>query len=134
MFGNIQILLSGNKNVYSPGDTIVGEIVWELSKAPRRVTVSLRWRTDGKGTTDIGTVVETRPAPAHGAFLDCDRANFVIRIPETVHPSYEGQLIAVHWVIHATADLSFSIDPHAEAGVVISRTGVSLRPGGLNVG
>ena len=132
MFGNMQIFLSGNSNVYTPGDTITGEIVWKLSKVPRSVTVSLRWRTDGNGTTDIGTVAETRPVPAEAAFLDCDHANFAIRIPNTVHPSYEGQLIAVHWVIHATADLSFALDPHAETVVIISRTGAPLRPAGLN--
>lgn len=85
---------------YAPGDTIEGVAGWEVhDDAVKRAALRLFWRTEGKGTQDMGLGEEiTFDAP--GA---TDARTFRLTAP--IGPwSYDGTLVAIVWALELCVD------------------------------
>jgi hypothetical protein len=77
---------------FKPGDTITGTILWSVEKPPREVTLSLYWRTSGRGTEDSG--VENTQTWETGALAG--KEAFSVQLPPSPY-SFTGSLIALTW-------------------------------------
>ena len=78
---------------YTPGETIEGVVSWNLDVV-KAATLRLFWRTEGKGTQDIGLSAEMlfdQPRPS-------DERTFRFNIPQGPW-SYDGKLVAIVWAL-----------------------------------
>jgi hypothetical protein len=77
---------------FDPGDAITGTIRWSVEKPPREVTLSLFWRTSGRGTEDSGVeVTQTWETDALAG-----KEAFSVQLPPSPY-SFTGSLIALTW-------------------------------------
>ena len=85
----------------------------------RGVRLRLRYRTEGRGSTDRVSVDEaTFPADNHGRI---DSA-FELAVPAQAPVSYDGTLIRVIWEIQVTVDIKHEIDDRGAAPVLVLPT------------
>ena len=78
---------------YAPGETIEGIVSWNLDHV-KSAALRLFWRTEGKGTQDIGLSAEMpfdQPRPA-------DERAFRFTVPQGPW-SYDGKLVAIVWAL-----------------------------------
>jgi hypothetical protein len=76
---------------FAPGETIEGIVSWNLDHV-KSATLRLFWRTEGKGTQDVGLSAEMpfdEPRPS-------DERTFRFNVPEGPW-SYDGKLVAIVW-------------------------------------
>jgi len=104
---------------FRPGETVEGTASWQLDAAPEAVEVRLFWRTEGRGTPDVGLVGSVR-FDSPGA--EGDRS-FAFPLPEGPY-SFSGKLISLLWGIEAVAVPS---DDTGRAEIVLSPIREAIR-------
>lgn len=95
----LKVRVEGDKLAFQPGEEVRGEASWSLDDDPRSVELRLFWRTEGKGTQDIG-VVETVPFESPGRK---DLRPFRVRLPAGPY-SFSGTLVSVVWALELVAE------------------------------
>jgi len=111
----LEISTEGGRLAFHPGEELRGTASWSLDAPPTKVELRLFWRTEGKGSQDVG-VVETLSFDGAGAE---DRREFRLRLPPGPY-SFSGKLISLIWALELVAE------PGADAGrqdITISPTG-----------
>ena len=114
----LRVETEGGRLDFHPGEEVRGSASWSLDEPPRAVELRLFWRTEGKGTQDVG-VAETIPFEAAGAR---DRRDFRLRLPEAPY-SFSGKLISLVWALEVVA----------QPGAVAGRTDIVISPAGREI-
>jgi len=112
---NLSIDIAEYKTSFRPGEEIRGTVRWNLPGDPESVEVSLFWRTEGKGTQDVG-VIETLKHEAPGPLGQKD---FTFILPPAPF-SFSGRLISIIWAIEAT---SYPTEQTTRQQIAVSPTG-----------
>lgn len=90
----------------------------------RKIGLSLRYKTSGRGTTDISAVsTQHFECDSHGG------ANGTISliVPSTGPVSYDGKLIRVQWSVEARVDIKMARDQKEHIDVlVVPRNGFAV--------
>ena len=116
----LTVELENGKLAFRPGDEVRGRASWTLDADPQSVEVRLFWRTEGKGTQDVGIADSTA---FDGPGLK-DRREFRLKIPSGPY-SFAGKLVAIVWSVEVVAE------PGSLAGrqdIVVSPTGKPIEP------
>ncbi|MHC4636844.1 MAG: hypothetical protein ACYTBP_02800 [Planctomycetota bacterium] len=116
--GELNIEIKGGQSNFSPGQKVEGAIRWNVQDNPERIELSLFWRTEGKGTQDVG-VVETMKHDNPGSFGSRD---FSFTLPSGPY-SFSGKLISLIWA------LELSTWPEGET----IRSDITVSPGGNEI-
>lgn len=95
---SLQIILARSSGEFEPGSELVGQLTWNLAKAPDRVELRLFWSTFGVGIPE-SKVIE---AATFERLLTFDSRPFRFRLPPFPY-SYRGKLMSLSWVLEATA-------------------------------
>ncbi len=95
---SLQIILARTSTEFEPGNELVGQLTWHLSKAPDRVELRLIWTTFGVGIAE-SKVIE---AVTFERLLTFDSRPFRFKLPPFPY-SYKGKLMSLSWVLEATA-------------------------------
>ena len=95
---SLQIILARSSGEFEPGNDLVGQLTWNLAKAPDRVELRLFWSTFGVGIAE-SKVIE---AVTFERLLTFDSRPFKFRLPQFPY-SYRGKLMSLSWVLEATA-------------------------------
>jgi hypothetical protein len=95
---SLQIILARANSEFEPASELVGQLTWNLSKAPDRVELRLFWTTFGVGIGESKLI----EALAFDRLLTFDSRPFKFRLPPFPY-SYRGKLMSLSWVIEATA-------------------------------
>jgi hypothetical protein len=112
--------LVGGKLAFAPGEELRGSASWSLDGDPESVEVRLFWRTEGKGTQDVG-IADSIAFEGPGRK---DRREFRLKIPDGPY-SFSGKLVAIVWSVEVVAE------PGSQAGrqdIVVSPTGKPIEP------
>ena len=101
---------------YFPGETLRGNLQWQLTRDEKQLLIQLLWHTSGESVRNAH-VAEVITVDNPG--LQGERA-FEFTLPEGPH-SFEGKLITLHWCVEATAPRnkatevkSFTLSPTGE--------------------
>jgi hypothetical protein len=111
----LEISTEGGRLAFHPGEELRGTASWSLDAPPTRVELRLFWRTEGKGSQDVG-VAET--LSFDGAAPE-ERREFRLRLPPGPY-SFSGKLISLIWALELVAE------PGADAScqdITVSPTG-----------
>jgi hypothetical protein len=114
----LEISTEGGRLAFHPGEELRGTASWSLDAPPTKVELRLFWRTEGKGSQDVG-VVETLSFDGAGPE---ERREFRLRLPPGPY-SFSGKLISLIWALELVAE------PGADAGrqdITLSPTGREL--------
>ena len=114
----LEISTEAGRLAFHPGEELRGTASWSLETPPTKVELRLFWRTEGKGSQDVG-VVETVAFDGAGPE---ERREFRLRLPNGPY-SFSGKLISLIWALELVAE------PGADAGrqdITISPTGREL--------
>lgn len=79
---------------FHPGQSVRGQVQWQLAEKPEKASLRLLWYTAGKGTEDVGvvrTVEFDNPAAT-----DSRRYDFTLPVGPY---SFSGQLISLLWTL-----------------------------------
>ena len=112
----------GGRRQYRPGEEVVGAAAWRLDKPPRTVEVRLFWRTEGKGTRDVGVVASERFENPQATEV----REFRFKLPPGPY-SFSGRLVSLIWALEAVAA------PGGEAAridITVSPTGQEVHVAG----
>lgn len=112
---DIRVEIEGRRDGFRPGDEVRGTASWSLDEDPTGVELRLFWRTEGKGTQDVG-VAETLAFQGAGR---SDRREFCVRLPNGPY-SFTGRLVSLVWAIEVVVEPG-SIADRQE--LVVSPTG-----------
>jgi hypothetical protein len=82
-----------------PGDSVEGEVSWNLPAAPEKLELRLFWFTRGSGNRDVA-VVETESIDTQSS--NTGRRPFRFRLPNSPYP-YRGKRISIVWALEAIA-------------------------------
>jgi hypothetical protein len=109
------------KNVYRPTELLAGAFQL-VGDPPDRYTIELSvlWRTEGKGTEDIGVILFEEWADDGRPFDFGSPQEFSVELPQTPR-SYDGVLVKIHWLARVrlrrpsgreiVAEEGFRLDP-----------------------
>jgi hypothetical protein len=97
MMAVLEIFIDGDRNTFEPGDTISGKVRWFLEKETDVLTLSLFWRTVGRGTEDMG-LAESLDFENPGL---SGESSFSMKCPEGPY-SFSGTLISIVWGLELT--------------------------------
>jgi hypothetical protein len=89
---SIDIYIDGERTLFKPYEYLEGRVQWQLEKGPQYLELILFWRTEGKGTQDIGVADRLRfdnPGPF-------GYREFKIKLPEGPY-SFSGKNISIIW-------------------------------------
>jgi hypothetical protein len=111
----VKLFLRDERTAFAPGDTFEGAAGWNLEAAPRSVEARLFWRTQGKGTEDVG-VVGRFPFDAPQA---SEARPFRFTLPAQPW-SFSGQLVSLLWAVELVAEPGGHC---ARIEIVVSPTG-----------
>jgi hypothetical protein len=90
----LEIQIEENKENFRPGEEIRGNVLWSFGNAPVPLDLSLFWRTEGRGTQDVG-IVETISVETQGA---SGQKDFKFTAPAGPY-SFSGKLISIIWAM-----------------------------------
>ena len=100
-----------------PGQHISGKILWALDKAPKEITLTLGWITEGRGTQDSKVEAEKTWTTEQTS----GEESFEFTLPPSPY-SFEGTLISVNWALElhvkkgkAEYRLPITVSPHGSA-------------------
>ena len=114
----------------TPGDEITGEVHWTAEKdcTPKKITVSLGWRTEGRGDADRDVVASADQDGGPVFAGDVTKIPFRVRVPADACPGFAGTLVRLVWFVGVRVDLPWAIDEKAEVevGVGPARLATSL--------
>jgi|HigsolmetaAR201D_1030396.scaffolds.fasta_scaffold20535_4 hypothetical protein len=129
----IQFTIEGT-GTFELGETVRGHIVWtpESDKVPRHFTISLQWKTLGRGYPNRATVSKVN--------VDIQRVSegqpitipFALQLPLDAPATYIGSLLWIVWDICVDIDMPWTTDHHAEVRLNILPLG-SRKKGRLAV-
>lgn len=102
----LSIKIKDDKTKFLPGEVIQGEVMWDLQKFPKTITVNLFWFTEGLGSAD-SEIVSSIELDASGL---SGRQGFQFALPPAPY-SFTGSLISLNWVVEVLAP------PAAERGI-----------------
>lgn len=94
---NITLFLKDGKTVYRPGETIRGELLWDLREDVQDITINIFWYTDGVGEQDSEIAVSEKISMP----LQKGRQSFEMELPAAPY-SYKGRITELQWAIEAT--------------------------------
>lgn len=116
----ITLTLDQAEGGYVPGEPITGDVAWDIPGKLDKVTLRLFWRTEGKGTQDVGVVAEE-------VFdLVSSRESRAFSFKGVAGPySFSGNLVSILWAVEAIASPG---DEVARAELTLSPTGQEVRP------
>lgn len=120
----VSITLRDMKKVYLPGETVEGVLSWNLIEQPKKVSVSLVWKTQGKGISDTEVAGSTDTG---GPAMLAGTLPFSFVIPLEPY-SFSGQLVSIIWAVEAKAH---KMDFEDRVEIVVSPTGKEIRPTGV---
>ena len=89
---NLEIQIEQDRTAFTPGEEIAGSAKWQLDNSQEYLELTLYWRTEGKGTQDIG-IVETLRFDNPESFGERE---FKLRLPSGPY-SFSGKLISIIW-------------------------------------
>ena len=99
---------------FDPGSEINGTIRWSLKNKPRQISLSLYWKTSGRGDEDKKVIHTLKlPKNANG------EQEFNFSLPKQPY-SFSGKLISVKWTLRFK---SISPTLTIREDVIISPTG-----------
>ena len=88
------------------GGIVTGVVSWSGPKTPRSVSVTLQYRTEGRGSTDKDEASTVQvPADNQGYH------QFHLEVPTEGPISFDGDLISVIWEVELQLDLRGRRDP-----------------------
>jgi hypothetical protein len=103
---------------YRPGETVRGQVRWDLHKLPRKgLFVRLAWYTQGIGSQDSGVAAETNLSIAR----EQGSERFSLVMPDGPF-SFSGKLITLQWIVEASASKTTG-----QAPIVLSLTGEEVQ-------
>lgn len=117
---DLTIVLDRENRRYAGGDRITGVLRVQVNAACtcKALSISLGWRTHGKGNRDIGTPAdlvlfegEWQPGKTH-------EYDFEFLVPDGP-ATYHGRVLNLDWYLNARADIPWAIDPKAEEEVLL---------------
>jgi hypothetical protein len=91
---NFEIRIEDNKTNFRPGEEIRGSVLWSFDNTTSPLELSLFWRTEGKGTQDVG-IAETISIETTGA---SGQKDFKFTAPAGPY-SFSGKLISIIWAL-----------------------------------
>jgi hypothetical protein len=94
----INITLDGTTN-YRPGETISGELAWDLPINVSQLALRLVWNTSGRAPEFVQIASEQ----LLGAQGKSGRRRFELPAPETPY-SCDGRLVSVQWAVEAVVN------------------------------
>ena len=110
--------------VVTLGSTVRGQVLWDPSeKAPDSLTVELRFRTEGRGTEDVGVVAGTERTFTGDPTMTAPWMEFEFELPIDAPVTYDGNLIRVIWEVDARLDVAWARDPKATAELTVLPVG-----------
>jgi len=115
---------------YQPGETISGLIHVRVNKDCRcnRIVLRMEWRTHGRGNIDSGGRQEFIYAENETFRAGEDHA-IPFRVAAPYGPlSYHGELINIGWVLRASIDIPWALDPKVETDILISGADLPVVP------
>lgn len=126
----IQLIVTGGESAgmfgyrFAPGATITGQVALfpEQEVKCRRVTVSLQWRTEGRGTPASQIVAQTTLHEGDLIGLLPQQFPFSLIVPESPW-SYDGHYIKIVWELIANVDIPWGSDWGATQAVVVEPEG-----------
>ena len=91
---SLDIEIEYGKTAFKPGEQISGRVKWQFEEVPKKLELSLFWRTQGKGTQDTGIVesITVEPAGRHG------QKDFTFTAPDGPY-TFSGRLISIIWAL-----------------------------------
>lgn len=117
---DLSLELDRNPPVYRPGDQVRGKLHVFVNDSCQcdALTVTLQWRTHGKGNKDKGPedilpLGVFRWLPGESSVHD-----FAFTLPSGP-VTYHGQIVNVDWYLLARADVPWAIDPKIEQDIVL---------------
>ena len=102
----LSIKIKDGKTKFLPGEEIQGEVMWDLQKLPKTITVNVFWFTEGQGSQD-SEIVGSMELEASGL---SGRQSFRLALPAAPY-SFTGSLISLNWAVEVVAP------PVAERGI-----------------
>lgn len=92
------VMLRLEKDAYRPADLLVGALQL-TGDPPERYTIELSvlWRTEGKGTEDLGVILFCEWAEDAEPFDFGAPQEFSVELPRSPI-SYAGVLVKIHWL------------------------------------
>lgn len=117
---DLSIELDRQPPAYRPGETVRGKLHVFVNDDCRcdSLTVTLQWRTHGKGNKDKGPELMEPLGAFHWNPGESSTHEFAFTMPEGP-VSYHGQIVNVDWYILARADVPWAIDPKAEHDILL---------------
>ena len=110
------------QETFQPGDEINGIIRWNLKKPPKKINLTLFWKTSGRGDPDGDIIIEEKlPQKASG------EKEFSFNIPNSPY-SFKGKLISLHWKLRFK---SISPTLTVNKDLIISPTGEEIKLGSV---
>jgi hypothetical protein len=112
----LNIDIENMNTVFNPGQTVRGQVQWQLDKEPEKTVLRLLWYTAGIGAEDVGvvqTVEFDNPAMTDGR-------RFEFKLPAGPY-SFSGQLISLIWTLELAA------------GGQCVRQDITVSPGGAGI-
>ena len=82
------------------GATVSGIVSWSGPKTPRSVSVTLKYKTEGRGSTDKGEASSVEVAADSQGYHQ-----FHLTVPDSGPVSFDGDLISVIWEVELKLDL-----------------------------
>ncbi|MBL7154274.1 MAG: hypothetical protein ISS79_11200 [Phycisphaerae bacterium] len=111
----LNIDIAEQKTSFRPGDKLAGTVRWNLPQNPESIEISLFWRTEGKGTQDVGVIETTK----HATPGPLGQKDFAFTLPPAPY-SFSGKLISIIWALEATV---YPDDQTTRQQITISPTG-----------
>jgi len=110
----LAIILEEHKREFLPGEELRGKVSWNGSVSPRTATLSLLWRTSGKGSEDF----EIHDQVQFQDLSPNSERPFAFKLPLSPY-SFSGTLITLQWLLELVLE-----DPRESAilEIVVSPT------------
>lgn len=96
------------------GGFVTGTASWSGPKLPRSVSVTLQYRTEGRGSTDSGEVASVQLTADNQGYQQ-----FQLPVPTQGPVSFDGNLISLIWEVELQLDLKGRRDPKESERVEI---------------
>lgn len=96
---SLVIQIRDHKTAFSPRETVMGEVSWQLDAPPKSVELRLLWRTSGRGSSDVGIVESTTFENPQAT----ETRPFAFTLPEGPY-SFSGALITLRWALELVTD------------------------------
>ena len=118
---DLSIALEQPRSTLAVGDTLTGFVGVEVNQAAtcRDLTLTLRWRTHGRGNRTSGDVKVLHLFEGEWSEGETHLHPFELRLPEDGPMSYSGHLVNIVWELEARADIPWALDPKATQELVL---------------